>query len=101
MIDLRKIKGFEWDKGNLDKSFEKHEITPNEAEEVFLDENISIERDIKHGEVEDRYIAIGKTIHEKLLFIVFTLRKSTLRVISARRANKKERRLYEQAKENS
>ncbi len=101
MIDLRKIKGFEWDKGNLDKSYQKHGITPNEAEEVFLDENIGIERDIKHEEVEDRYIAIGKTLHEKLLFIVFTLRKGTLRVISARRANQKERRLYEKAKENS
>lgn len=101
MIDLSKITGFEWNKGNIDKSYRKHGITPNESEEIFLDESIAIERDIRHEEVEDRYIGIGKTLHGKLLFIVFTLRNNALRVISARRANKKERRLYEKAKENS
>lgn len=101
VIDLTKIIGFEWDKGNIDKSYQKHGITPNEAEEVFLDKNAGIEKDIKHQEAEERYIAIGMTLNEKLLFVVFTVRDSVIRVISARRANKKERRLYEEAKKNS
>lgn len=100
MIDLSKIKGFEWDKWNIDKSYQKHGITSNEAEEVFIDKNVGIERDIKHHEIEERYIAIGMTLNEKLLFVVFTIRGSVIRVISARRANKKERRLYEEAKKN-
>lgn len=94
-MDLSKIKGFQWDKGNVDKSYQKHGITPNRAEEVFLDRNLGIERDIKHQEIEDRYIAIGKTSSGRILFVVFTLRKNKIRIISARSANEKERRKYE------
>lgn len=101
VIDLIKILGFEWDKGNVDKSYQKHGITPNEAEEVFVDKNVGVERDIKHQESEERYIAIGMTLNEKLLFVVFTVRGNLIRVISSRKANKKERRLYEEAKKNS
>ena len=100
MVDLGKIIRFDWNQGNIDKSYKKHGITPNEAEDVFLDINIAIEKDIKHKEVESRYIAIGKTMQEKLLFVVFTFRNNMIRVISARKANKKERRLYEKAKKN-
>ena len=101
MIDLRKITRFKWDRGNIDKSYEKHGIIPNEAEEVFTDKHVGIEKDVKHQEKEERFIAIGKTLEEKLLFVVFTLRETVIRVISARRANKKERRLYEKTKKSS
>ena len=101
MIDLSKITGFEWDKGNIDKNYQKHSITPNEAEQVFTDEGAQVEKDIKHQEKEERYIAIGKDAQNKILFVVFTLRKHKIRVISARVANQKERRLYEeQVKKN-
>lgn len=100
MVDISKITGFDWDKANIDKSYQKHEITPREAEEVFLDEHIAIEKDIKHQESEERFIAIGKALKDKTLFIAFTFRGSKIRVISARSANKKERRLYEKAKKN-
>ena len=102
MIDLSKITGFEWDKGNIDKSYHKHGITPNETEQVFTDEGVQVERDIKHQEKEERYIAIGKNAGDRALFVIFTLRKHKIRVISARSANKKERRLYyeEAAKKN-
>lgn len=100
MVDLRKIVGFEWDEANIDKSYQKHGITPNEAEEVFVDKNVGIEKDIKHQETEERYIAIGTTLNAKILFVVFTIREGRIRIISARRANKKERRLYEKAKKN-
>ncbi len=65
-----------------------------------MDKNLGVERDIKHQETEERYIAIGMTLNEKLLFVVFTMRDSKIRIISARRANRKERRLYEEAKKN-
>jgi len=96
MVDLRKIKGFEWDEGNIDKSYKKHGITPNEAEEVFLDEHVLLVEDIKHSQIEKRFIAIGKTIQQKLLFAAFIIRNSRIRTISVRRANNKERRQYEE-----
>lgn len=96
MIDLNKITGFEWDKGNFDKSYQKHGITPNEAEEVFLDENMLYLEDIEHSKQEERFEAIGKIIVGNILFLAFTIRKDKIRIISARKANKKERRQYEQ-----
>jgi len=95
MIDLKKITGFEWDQGNVDKSYLKHGITPNEAEEVFLDEDILLLKDIKHSQQEGRFKAIGKIARGSILFLAFTVRRNKIRIISARDANKKERRLYE------
>ena len=94
-VNLNKIVGFEWDKWNIDKSYQKHSITPNETEEVFLDEDVKIEKDLKHQEQEERYIAIGKTTENKMLFLVFTIRKDKIRVISGRQANKKEKEVYQ------
>lgn len=95
MIDLSKITGFEWDKGNVDKSFDKHGITPNEAEEIFIDENLWLQDDVNHSQREERFTAIGKTTQNNMLFIAFTVRGTKIRIISARRANIKERREYE------
>lgn len=95
MIDLSRINGFEWDEGNTDKSFKKHGITPKESEEVFLDEDLKVETDLKHQQREIRDIAIGKTFGGEILFVVFTTRNRMIRIISARIANKKERRVYE------
>ena len=94
MISLSKYKGFKWDKWNIDKSYKKHGITPNESEEAFLDEKAIILRNIKHSNKEKRYSLIGKITSNKLLFIVFTLRENNIRIISARKANKKERSNY-------
>ncbi|MEK7517670.1 MAG: BrnT family toxin [Patescibacteria group bacterium] len=96
MVDLSKIKGFEWDKGNIDKSYQKHGITPNEAEEVFLDNNKLLLEDFKHSQKEERFEAIGKIAKGNILFLAFTVRKYKIRIISARIASKKEREKYEQ-----
>lgn len=102
MIDWGKIKRFEWDKGNIDKSYQKHSITPNQSEEIFLDKELKIVRDVRHSQKEARYIALGKTFEKKTLFIVFVIRKNKIRIISARKANEKERRKYEtKIKKNS
>ncbi len=96
MIDLTKIKSFEWDEGNVDKSLHKHGVTQNEAERAFLDEKLFFQEDIKHSGEEIRFIVIGEIKKTKILFIAFTLRKDKVRIISARIANLKERRLYEE-----
>ncbi len=98
MIDLNKILGFEWNKGNIDKSYKKHGISTNETEEIFLDEDVKIKKDIKHQQQEKRFFAIGKTTEDKILFVVFTIRYDKIRVISARKANKKEREVYQKGK---
>lgn len=98
MVNLNKISGFQWDKWNIDKSYKKHGITSNETEEVFLDEDVKIENDIKHQEQEDRYIVIGKTTEGKMLFVVFTIRTDKIRIISGRMANNKEKEVYQKSK---
>lgn len=101
MLNLNKYKGFQWDKWNIDKSHEKHKITANESEEIFLDENLQVVKDVKHSQKEARFIAIGKTSENKTLFVVFTLKKNKVRIISARKANKKERSKHEKAQKNT
>lgn len=85
---------FEWDEGNKDKNI-KHEVSNSEAEEVFRDKKKLIFKDHVHSNNEERYRILGKTEKGRLLFVVFTLRKTKVRIISARVINKKEIYLYE------
>ena len=86
---------FEWDKGNKNKNFLKHGVTDEECEEIFFDSHKHIVNDILHSSRESRYILIGQTKKQRVLFVVFTVRRNKIRVISARDLNKKERNLYE------
>lgn len=86
---------FEWDKGNVDKNFNKHGIENREAEEVFLN-NPLISEDKKHSNVEKRYQCLGITDKNKKLFISFTIRKNKVRIISIRKMDKKETNQYGQ-----
>ena len=95
------VLAFEWDKGNIGKNT-KHKVEDKEAEEVFLDEGKVIFKDKLHSQTEDRFIVIGITKHERLLYVCFTKRKKKIsesflriRIISARDINKKEVILYE------
>mgnify|MGYP001604475043 CR=1 FL=1 len=93
---LEKVSGFEWDAGNKQKSLVKHEVSNEECEEAFFDYNKEIQKDILHSVSEKRYVLIGQTKKKRLLYVVFTIRKNKIRVISARDINKKERKLYEE-----
>lgn len=95
MLDLGKIREFVWDAGNVDKSYKKYKITPNIAEEVFLDSNLYFIEDFKHSQKEKRFSALGKTKKEKILFVSFTVKVNKIRIISARPASRRERRQYE------
>ncbi|HEX7017741.1 MAG TPA: BrnT family toxin [Patescibacteria group bacterium] len=93
---------FEWDEGNEQKNWRKHNVTIEEAEQVFFDESKLIYPDPTHSEVEPRKIIVGKTLNGRNLFIVFTLRNNKVRVISARDLNKrKEKSLYEKTPHTS
>ncbi|MFH1602089.1 MAG: BrnT family toxin [Candidatus Shapirobacteria bacterium] len=88
---------FIWDKGNREKNWIKHKVTNKECEEVFFDESKVIGKDRFHSEKEERFILLGETKRNRLLFVVFTLRGKKVRVISGRDVNKKERKLHEKA----
>ena len=87
---------FQWDKGNKGKNYQKHKVTDQECEEAFFDQSKKILKDVLHSHVEERYILLGQTKENRILFIVFTIRSGKVRVISARDLNKKENRLYEE-----
>ena len=85
---------FEWDNANKEKSWRKHKVSIKECEQAFLDEKRQSWKDFPHSKHEPRYILLGATEDKRILFIVFTIRAAWLRVISARDASKKERKIY-------
>lgn len=92
-LDFLKLDGFEWDLGNLDH-INKHFVIDKECEEVFSNKPLIITKDKTHSKFERRYRAYGKSFENRLLTIIFTIRKNKSRVISARDQNKKERNEY-------
>ena len=74
----------------------KHNISAYEAESVFKDPKMVVFFDPKHSKQEYRYICIGKSSCDQILYASFTFRGVDLvRVISIRIANQKERSIYE------
>lgn len=92
---LRKPIKFVWDRGNKDKNWIRHRVTDRECEEVFFNENKKIYKDKLHSDKEEKYILLGGTKRDRLLFVVFTIRNKKIRVISARDINRREVELYE------
>jgi uncharacterized DUF497 family protein len=89
---------FEWDSGNSNKNKLKHAVEDWECEEVFFDSKKVMFNDKLHSGNAQRFILLGKTKQERLLYIVFTTRYETIRIISARDITKrKEIDLYEKA----
>ncbi len=96
------FEGFDWDSGNREKNWTEHRVAWWECEEVFFNQPLYVFPDTGHSLAEDRYYALGKTNGARHLFIVFTRRRSKIRVISARDMHRKERRVYlEKAKKDS
>jgi uncharacterized DUF497 family protein len=91
------IVGFQWDEGNAVKSWRRHEVSGAEAEQVFLNRPLLIAGDPKHSAREPRPFALGRTDRGRRLMVVFTLRGSLLRIISARPMSRRERRGYAEA----
>ena len=94
---LQKCIGFDWDRHNRDKNWDKHKVSFVECEEFFFSHFI-VQTDIKHSQHESRFYALGTTRQSRILFVVFTIRNNKIRIISARDANFKERNFYENSK---
>lgn len=93
---MKDVFEFEWDKGNIGKN-KKHNVGDEEAEETFLDENKVIFKDVLHSKLEKRFVLLGKTKKNRLLYLIYTKKGNKIRIISARHINKKEVNLYEKA----
>ena len=83
---------FEWDEEKNSINKIKHRISFETAAHVFDDPDYIEMFDFEHSSEEDCYIAIGKV--GDILFVVFTERREVIRLISARLATERERRLY-------
>jgi uncharacterized DUF497 family protein len=88
------VTGFDWDKVNIDKNL-NHGVQNWECEQVFFNEPLVVLDDPKHSIAEERSAAFGRTDGGRRLVVIFTMRGSKIRVISARDMNRKERRFYE------
>ena len=86
--------GFDWNKGNIDKNWLNHKVSPSECEQIFFNQPIVIQDDIIHSKTEMRFYALGQTDMKRFLFIAFTLGNNLIRVISARDMSRTERRVY-------
>jgi uncharacterized DUF497 family protein len=86
---------FEWDSRKARSNIAKHGVTFEEASTVFADSLSLTIPDPEHSESEQRYVTMGRAFTGKLLVVAHTDRGDNIRLISARRASRRERRSYE------
>ncbi|OGS34866.1 MAG: hypothetical protein A2293_07065 [Elusimicrobia bacterium RIFOXYB2_FULL_49_7] len=96
-FDFQKLTGFDWDDGNYEKNWIKHNVKQSEIEEVFFNQPLLFLDDPSHSTIQEtRWRIQGQTNEERHLFIVFTIRGTKIRPISARDMSRKERNYYEE-----
>ena len=88
---------YEWDEVKRQSNIDQHGIDFIDVLPLFADTNSIRLEDNRRDYVEIRYILFGE-IDGRLFQIAYTIRGSVIRVISARRGNKRERRIYENAR---
>jgi uncharacterized DUF497 family protein len=89
---------FSWDSRKASVNRRKHGVSFEEASTVFLDENAMLITDPEHSDEEDRFVLLGLSVRLRTLVVChcYRQRDDVIRIISARRANRSERRQYEQ-----
>jgi len=92
MADLK----FEWDEEKNRENVRRHGVSFQEAQSVFLDENAVRYFDPDHSDGEDRFIMLGMSFRLRVLVVCHCFRKNdeVIRIISARKADKKEAQGY-------
>lgn len=91
---------FEWSDEKNELNIQKHNISFEEAKEVFLDPMHISKLDHRFDYFEERWITLGSTTQDEILVVANMFfdedGKEIIRIINARRANQKERIFYEQ-----
>jgi uncharacterized DUF497 family protein len=88
---------FEWDQNKANANVEKHQVSFEEAVTVFDDPMFITVIDEEHSGAEERYITVGLSQRGRLLLVAHTDREGRIRVISARKATKREEWFYAEA----
>lgn len=88
---------YEWDPKKARRNLEDHGVAFEEAATVFRDPLAVTYRDPDHSDDEDREITIGYSTDERLLFVSHCLRGEHTRLISARKATRRERNQHEES----
>ncbi|MCP4627256.1 MAG: BrnT family toxin [bacterium] len=86
---------FEWDLKKAETNLKKHGVSFEETSTAFKDHLSLTIDDPLHSSEEERLILIGMSYNNRMLVIVHTEIKDKIRIISARKATKKERNYYE------
>ena len=87
---------FEWDPSKAEANLAKHEVSFEEAITVFADPLARIFPDEEHSVDELREIIIGHSAGHQLVFVHFTSIDDRVRIFSARKATRRERKDYEE-----
>ena len=87
---------FEWNPLKAESNLKAHGVSFDEATTVFRDTLSITITDPDHSNSEDRFIDIGLSHRGQLLVVSYTERKDRIRIISARPANRTERKSYEE-----
>ena len=83
---------YQWDEQKAASNLRKHSVDFADAVSVFADElAITVEN---QGSTEERYVMLGLDAFGRVLVVVYTLRESEIRIISARKATRTERQQY-------
>jgi uncharacterized protein len=86
---------FEWDDNKAESNFLKHGIQFEDAVTVFADPYLLFTEDSSHSQGKEREWAMGEAEDGSIVVVVFTMRGERIRIISARKATKKECQRYE------
>ena len=87
---------FEWDRRKAASNLSKHGVSFEEALTVFADPLARIFDDEDHSIEEQREIIIGPSAEERLLVVCFTAQRESIRIFSARKSTRQERKDYEE-----
>lgn len=89
---------FEWDEEKAKENLKKHKVGFDEGKTIFNDPISITIHDPQHSIGEYRYVDIGRSSKGRILVVVYTERGSNIRIINCRKANKSERKIYEEGK---
>lgn len=87
---------FEWDLKKTANNLRKHGISFKEAATVFGDPLSMTFEDPDHSINEERFVTIGESRQRRILVVAHTDRRGVIRIISARKATRRERKFYEE-----
>ena len=87
---------FDWDTAKAASNVRKHGVRFSEAA-VALQDDSAVTIDDPDSEDEERFISVGADDLGRVLVTIFTYREDAIRIISSRRASKKERQIYEES----